>query len=44
MNCTIYLPKTKLTMVEWFIKHKVSTKLYTLEVAIAKALDSQVCM
>jgi hypothetical protein len=40
MNLFITLPKTNLSLDEWFVKHKVSTKLYPLTIGIAKAQDS----
>ena len=42
MNFTIILPKNELSMIEWFTKHKVSTKVCSLELAIDKAIDSLV--
>ena len=40
MNFKIVLPNTNISMVDWFIKHEVSIKVCTLEVAISRALDS----
>jgi len=35
-----HIPDKELTLVEWFIKHKVSTNLISLDVAISRAIDS----
>lgn len=40
MNLLIVLPQTNLSLDEWFAKHKVSSKLYPLAIAISKAQDS----
>lgn len=42
MNQTIILPETDLSMIEWFIKHKVSSKVCSLDYAISRAINSQV--
>jgi hypothetical protein len=42
MSFKITIPPTNLTLVEWFIKHKVSTKVCRLDSAIARAIDSTV--
>jgi hypothetical protein len=41
MNIT-YTPKNKLSLVEWFIKHRVSEKVCLPSIAIARALDHQI--
>lgn len=41
-NFSIAVPDTNLTMTEWFLKHKVSHKVQSLDFAIVRALDSQV--
>ena len=41
MNLKVVLPKTDITLVEWFIKHKVSTNHCSLDMAISKAINSQ---
>jgi hypothetical protein len=41
MNLRIVLPKRKghLTLSQWMCKHKVSTQLMSLDIAICKALN-----
>jgi hypothetical protein len=39
MNCTITLPQTDLSLMEWMIKHKVSSNLTSSEFAIARAIN-----
>ena len=41
MNFYIQLPDTNLSLVEWFIKHKVSSNHMSLDMAICKAINSQ---
>lgn len=41
MNLKIQLPKTNLSMMEWFIKHNVSSEVCGSVIAISRAMDSQ---
>ena len=37
-----YKPKNKISLVEWFIKHQISSNICSVDLAIARALDSQI--